>query len=598
MVGGVQHFGTTVCKIPIGDDEFIKDWLEEKTEKVTTAILSTAGAFASRDVHALHSIIHYSLQNRIDYVLSTNRCGLTTHITDEVDKALQEAYKLCFGEDYLLEQTHLTDPLFTSDRLKLKSKHGGTGFRPTSLRLCFINTMNKVLPQLVSNDSHNGLWQSLESVLGKESFKVANHQSRWEHFHSTGSSIAFDMRLEWERIQKWHSDTISKAHIADSVTPPILNATINSFGHDEPHLQRDIVNHIAEAQVKEMEFRATTNLDRTDPRRFAFLTAHADVFSNSLLMGHPSRKFQFTNSEWKESVATHFGMPSLACKDIIGQPILNSRNNREVDQFGFVLKTAQWVKGGHIKRFHDDIVEEVVSQLQLVGIPHLGGRKRTCKHLFSRFLNNSDDITDETNQLHNGIIPDILVDGTIFNQLDNPSTFDGVKTLLDMKSLAPGITYHTNRHPVQVRARQVNTDYHRKARQIDRDLPGLSDSDPGPIERELRSYGHNGVVVGCAFGAFGECSQGFLDLRDLIVREKVKGFTEYLDIPTEDIKGLFLRKLSREWGFAIARGWARVLLEHRHSHVKNNPFNRDQHVSSPASEENFAFEFFNYSHTY
>ena len=86
---------------------------------------------------------------------------------------------------------------FTEERVVLKTKHSGLGFRPYKHRYLLLNSLNNVLPQAIDRlDSHGnlikGLWNSLSTVLGAGSFDDANKDQCWTAFHASNLSFASD----------------------------------------------------------------------------------------------------------------------------------------------------------------------------------------------------------------------------------------------------------------------------------------------------------------------------------------------------------------------------------------------------------------------
>jgi frataxin-like iron-binding protein CyaY len=67
-----EFFGLEVCGAPIGDENFIFEWLNNTSEKIIETIQNTSSKFVSRDLHIAHTVLRLSLQNRSDYIVSTN----------------------------------------------------------------------------------------------------------------------------------------------------------------------------------------------------------------------------------------------------------------------------------------------------------------------------------------------------------------------------------------------------------------------------------------------------------------------------------------------------------------------------------------------
>ena len=109
---------------------------------------------------------------------------------------------------------------------------------------------------------------------------------------------------------------------------------------------------------------------------------------------------------------------------------------------------------------------------------------------------------------------------------------------------------------------QVNSDYHATALRLDARLHGTPPGERGPFARTLYEYGGDGGrVLGPVVGAFGEASSDLGLLRDLCASEMASKHVEYFRMTGDQARGLFRHQLNRRWGHAIARGWARLILD-------------------------------------
>ena len=119
-----------------------------------------------------------------------------------------------------------------ADHFLLKLSKGGVGFRHTVDRAPFLNTMHNIAPQLVgSKEGEEGLWPSLASVLGADSFHDGNEDRRWEHFYASGCPYALELRSEWIRLQNLYHDALTTAQDTSTMLniDPVFRATPGSF---------------------------------------------------------------------------------------------------------------------------------------------------------------------------------------------------------------------------------------------------------------------------------------------------------------------------------------------------------------------------------
>ena len=186
-------------------------------------------------------MILYSLQARVGYFLGTHLPEQTRELAEAVDATLRKCYLVCFGTDLLNPEGQRgsrfqEDPSFVRDLFGLKIRLGGGGYRRTTRRAPFLNNLNNVAPQLVSSASAPGLWQSLATVLGDDSFNDANEKQRRAALYASGSCFEEALKAEWQRLQQLRTEAMAATGAQDA-TKSILDADHNSFGRgtSKPH---------------------------------------------------------------------------------------------------------------------------------------------------------------------------------------------------------------------------------------------------------------------------------------------------------------------------------------------------------------------------
>jgi len=112
---------------------------------------------------------------------------------------------------------------------------------------------------------------------------------------------------------------------------------------------------------------------------------------------------------------------------------------------------------------------------------------------------------------------------------------------------------------VETRAAAVHTEYHHKAKTIDRRYNGTEDGATGPVERHLRSFGRVGGLV---VGAYAEASKDLLNLlRDTATLGAQRCWRDMGARSVDEAAGLLYTKLRRNLGIAAARARARLLID-------------------------------------
>jgi hypothetical protein len=385
------------------------------------------------------------------------------------------------------------------------------------------------------------------------------------------------------------------------------------------NLQKAVFDSIHHISSTVLTHRALL-LPRDDPRRMSYMATSNDKFAQAFIPSLPNPAVPLTSLEFCEIMANLFGKPSPACANDIGKRIFANRRRNDrndlVDPYGHNLKCITCVPGGHITELHNSVAATVSQSLIDAGIPHRGGgpSRRTCKDIFAHVLGPNlrpEDTDPEDQRRLQGIITDILVDGCTFlpssSSDDNPLA--GRETLVDFKTLAPGLRYTENSasdnggpSPVAKREAAVNTDYYAHAKALDVKYNGTPDGTIGPVEAELGKYGRNGTVLGAVIGAFGECSAAIYHLRDFAVRGLATSLMERVDLAPEVATQIYKWKITNLWGLTIARGWARVLLKrrclihnpHTENHIRREEETLHQHHHCPSHPAQDAYA--QYSH--
>ena len=128
-----------------------------------------------------------------------------------------------------------------------------------------------------------GLWPSLSSILGAESFHKENEDQRWRVFFNSGSAWAEALRSEIARVKDLRAKAIEKANKSDN--PPeskVFDVCDEGFGKGiKKKIQTHIMDDIRALEAESLRIRASKLLPN-DQRKLAFEQSRTDNFSNSL----------------------------------------------------------------------------------------------------------------------------------------------------------------------------------------------------------------------------------------------------------------------------------------------------------------------------
>ena len=193
--------GFTLGGAPIGSDEYVALWLEKATIEICSEIQQISTTLSSVDVSCAHAALTYSSCTKFDWICQTNKPSLTWPFAERVDAALLEA----FEKVGTTLPTDNLDPSFTLDRMQLRLKDGGAGFRlpSTIVDHAFLNTMVMIGPILVGGPQQHqsGIAPGLAEALGADSFADSNRATRWSDFIVSGLSDSDEFKAAHGRLR-------------------------------------------------------------------------------------------------------------------------------------------------------------------------------------------------------------------------------------------------------------------------------------------------------------------------------------------------------------------------------------------------------------
>jgi len=155
----VRARGIEMCKNPIVEEQYVKTFLVKKFKDICSAIHKISQALLPLSPHATYLAFIYSYQARFDYWLATNNLAHTDWLATDTDSFLSEILVAILGFDFNAPLDPGTlHPNFTAERVALKAKYGGLGWRPLAKRYLSLNTMCSILPQAIDRiDSEDKL---------------------------------------------------------------------------------------------------------------------------------------------------------------------------------------------------------------------------------------------------------------------------------------------------------------------------------------------------------------------------------------------------------------------------------------------------------
>jgi len=614
-----RAYGIKGCGAAVGDDAFVEDFLlQQERELCGDQVTGTPGTIAavttdlaSLNAHCASAAILYSLQSRVDHLLAVHLPSLTRRLATAVDLALRKAYAVAHGADMLDPEGNFVgqrDPTFVRDRVSLKASQGGGGYRVTTERAPFLNSLINSLTQMSGTPTAKPLWESLSPIIGDRSVHAKENNpetSCWTTFFNSDSRWAKEMQEEVERLRTLRAAALEEAGLTD--TPPksaIFDAPNAGFGAGTTKVHKQVFDEIRALRVDGLVVRAK-NLLPADQRRIAFETSHNDPFANSIAIGMPLRDTPFTDDEYHVAVQTRNGV-ALSCLAAHTQDTLHSNAagaDKHVDPFGNNIKKLVGAEGGGTTGNHNGVVDVISTWLKRAGIPHKGGaqgRPRTCKDMFTLITQALNDVTleEDDRRVLQSIICDILADARSVparpEDCSHKTPLAGKVIMIDVKTKACNNDYHTDSAPTETRQAAVASDYLKRAAKIDSKL-GTPEGATGPMVLEFKKYGATpGKVLVPVVGAFAEMSSDVSAIADLIATALAADHVQFYNASAKQSKGMFTQRIQKAWGYTAHRGWARLLLDRRRDLIVRGPTTTC--TGSMREPDDDQFELFNHYH--
>ena len=458
--------------------------------------------------------------------------------------------------------------------------------------------MCNIAPAIAGDASRPSLWPSLrDKAFGADLLQLDTEEGGWTHFFAKGGPMAAELASEIERMKGLYHQACRDAGCEPDPAHPVLGAPSRTFGIGKERMHYQCFDAIRTKRAEGLKRRAE-DLPRDDQRGIAFIQSAGDPFSNVLFSSMPDAKRPLNTEEFWSATQNKLGLPQSACATLIGKPIKISGPNQEVDLFGNNVKSATRVTGDGHRTLHNIMVDVMSRTLAASGVPHRGGnsgKPRHCKDVFSAQVGSLPDGQERVLQK---IIPDTIIDARNLVTADAGcgKAILGKRSLSDNKMLTRGgssSAYVTapleQGAAVNGRQRRGASDYEKRARELDRQVPGHQPDEEGPFTKELKSYGDNGRVLIPVVGAFVEMSSDAHAIADLCASLQADRYCANYRSQPAAVRGMFRQRIYRTWGMRMHQGWARLLHDRLQDLVINPEAKRHSRAYS-RDHETSAFE--------
>ena len=555
----IQARGIDICNNPIGEDLYVETFLANKLESICKAIKHSSDSLSVSSHHANFLAFYHSYQARFDYWMATNNLVFTGPLALKLDAFLRDILNTIAGFD-IFEPPPEGTPLlsFTEERVALKLKNSGLGFRLYKHRYLLLNSMNNVLPQAIDRLDENGnlikgLWNSLSSLLGTGSFDDANKDQCWAGFHASDSSFASDH----QNLICVVKNRYLESHTTLAIDPPdcgIFTASDSCFGYGIKKLHKAIQDTVREFDYQIVQSLADS-MSGDDQRRITFCSTHNNSFANSFPLAlAPETSMRFSLQEFVVAMARKLGAPIPQLLAFVGTTIRSEGKSHKVrvDQFGNGVASAPGVRGGYVTTAHNWIQRDAMKQVAISGVPVMGDSPfNTCNRVFGNCLNlGGVTRTDDPVKNLQKLIPDGVVSRF---DLDvpfetPPNRLDGCETLVEVKTLA-ALTMTPN-----ARAQKFQSDVEKRVHDLDSKYPGST------FSQRLKSHGKDGRYLVLVVGPFANLSDDFMVLCDFLGRVRAFRAINRWNINPKHALAINRHILITRFGHLAALMWARLIL--------------------------------------
>jgi hypothetical protein len=336
-------------------------------------------------------------------------------------------------------------------------------------------------------------------------------------------------------------------HEVGADSPGPLQQPLEIAGYGTAKLQKALTEQRERARFLQLDA-TIRRLPGEDVGRLTWLSL--DKFSTVWVTAWPTRDAYLSNPEFGEIVAAYFGLPSPACRPLVGQII--GRSRQTLDPHGLRLTTATLPGDGW--RTQHDVLKWRISE----DAKEMGVRCRTEVYgLFAAVIPQAGRLLASglPARKRQGLVPDFAF--TL--ALDGPER----ELLFELKTLHAGpSTYGHSAHRCEAvarRARALPAEYAAKARHVDQQFCGTAPGSVGPVEAKLRTYD---PVRGLVFGAWGEASPDVERLLTAFSRAGAAHHWRTMQVATPgSAQGVLAWLLRRRWGMTAMREAARLKLE-------------------------------------
>ena len=550
--GSSFHPGFLCYGIPVGSNTYVRAVLEEKAKEISTTAEEVA-SILGEDAQALWVVLHRSLSNKLDYHLTLCYPSDIRPVAAALDRTLWAVLEQAAGqkiprwEQGLGYECVLNPPIDSMTQLSFQElfirtpiRQKGFGLRSmlTTCPAAFIGGVEKSLPMF---SGEQGICRQLQHQVGDGGMG----EEWWRTLQASNCRTGREFTESWTHLQMEGAQCANYLGIelGGLLAKGPAHATClqpDSSCRQELTEQRE---ELKEAVLKEALLQHPDQAAR--PVRFY---PQLDRLSSAWKLSLPGPVNGLPTKVFREVMATHLFLPSPACKDIMGQPVIGQQ---PAGPFGDEVMCAT-LPGDSWRTRHDSLKTCLMNILEDAKVPAEAEVYGLFRHLIPAEALAAGGPLEQARQ-RMGLTPDLRI---------RFPTAEGPQDLLgEIKLMSAGRTrYPLTRMEKQAdrRARELPATYRRPLARLDEQYHGTQAGAAGPLVRHLQSFGELQCYVG---GAFGEGSAHLHSLIQSCAEARIQHLirlTGQQDM--ERFLGTIVGQYRREISTCIVRAQALCLL--------------------------------------
>ena len=504
IINGKWEPGMDCYGIPVGSVAYVSNALWEKAAEVERDVNKVVETLAE-DNQALWVALHRSLAHKMDYHLSLCYPSLILPVAKHLDSVIWAAFERAVGQHVPRREENLGFECVLDIPVE--------GMRHKSFQDHFVR-----LPIRLRGFGLRAMEDSIQAAyIGGVEMAFGGREG-WRQDLDSGCRTGVEFTNCW-RVLQTEAEQVS-AFLNLEISGPLAEGPATADSLREGTTSRQPLTEQRE-ELREAALAEALRRYGDQAARPARAYPQFDKLSTAWKLSLPGPVNGLSSPVFKEVMAQHLCLPSLACAAIIGQRA--GAFGGIIGQFGDEVMTAPLPQDTFSTR-HDVLKLEIVRMANEARVPidcEVFGIFRTL--IPTQELEEGGSLS--RSRQRNGLCPDFKI---------RVPTGDGPRDQLgELKCLSAGVSrYPIGKAEKQVdrRARELPGSYRRPLEKLDRQM-GTPVGETGRLVSKLQSFG---PLLGFVSGAWGEGSRDLHAFIQTCAESRVAFLTRSTGRPASD----------------------------------------------------------------